>query len=273
MSRLTTEGIRDLEQTAPDWDRTLRERTGLGYIELAARVSGRGENEIRFAAETMKIAAVPITRGLGVIGRFSESVAAILKTMGFETFVTNRADVDGLYEASLRGANIVLLADDARYIALNLQSGRIADNNIATVAGYMQVLRSMSGGLRGRSAVVLGYGVIGRLFAENLMQAGAKVAVYERNIALRETVEGDGLTWIYDSDSPSPQNVLLNYDLVADATNEGDWLKAENLCEHALIVAPGVPLSFDDASANKLGNRCVHDLLEIGTVSMLGLAL
>ncbi len=273
MSRLTTEGIRDLEQTVPDWDRTLRKRTGLGYIELAARVSGRGENEIRFAAETMKIAAVPITSGLGVIGRFSESVAAILKTMGFDTFVTDRADIDGLYEASLCGADIVYLADDTRYIALNLRNGRIADNNIATVAGYMQVLRSMSGGLQGRLAVVLGYGVIGRLFSENLKQSGASVAIYERNIALRETVEKDGFSWIYDSSSKHPAHALRDYEIIADATNEGGWLRAEDMNENALIVAPGVPFSFDDASAERLGNRCVHDLLEIGTVSMLGMAL
>ena len=273
MTRLTTQAIQTLGQAAPDWDRVLRERTGLGYIELAARVSGRGENEIRFAAETMKIAAVPVTSGLGVIGRFSESVAAILKTMGVETFVTSRADVDGLYEASLRGADIVFLADDTRYIALNLRNGRIADNNIATVAGYMQVLHSMAGGLSGRSAVVLGYGVIGRLFAQRLRQAGARVAVYEKNIALQDRIEKDGFVCVYDSISEHPKNVLLQYDIIADATNEGGWLRAEDFQEQALIAAPGVPFSFDEASAAKMGNRCIHDLLEIGTVSMLGLAL
>lgn len=273
MSRLTTQGIRDLERAAPNWDKTLRERTGLGFIELAASVSGRDIGEIRAAAKTMKIAAVPVTSGLGVIGRFSESVAAILRTMGFETFVTDRSDIGGLYEASCRGADIVFLADDERYIALNLRSGRIADNNIATVAGYMQVLRAMSGGLEGKSAVVLGYGVIGRLFAERLKQAGASVAVYERSIALREMVENDGFSWIYDHNTEDPKRVLSRYACIADATNEGDWLRAEDFHEQALFAAPGVPFSFDEASEEKLGNRCIHDLLEIGTVSMLGLAL
>ncbi len=181
MSRLTTEWICDLERTAPEWDRLLRERTGLGYVELAAQVSGRSENEIRSAAETMKVAAVPVTSGLGIIGRFSASVAAILSTMGFDTFITSRPDVDGLYEASCRGADIVFLADDSRYIALNLRNGRIADNNVATVTGYMQVLRSMSGGLRGRSVVVLGYGVIGRLLRRSLGRRG------QASLSTRET--------------------------------------------------------------------------------------
>ncbi len=273
MSRLTREWICDLERTAPDWDRLLRERTGLGYVELAAQVSGRSENEIRSAAETMKVAAVPVTSGLGIIGRFSASVAAILSTMGFDTFVTSRPDVDGLYEASCRGADIVFLADDSRYIALNLRNGRIADNNVATVTGYMQVLRSMSGGLLGRSVVVLGYGVIGRLFAEKLRQAGASVAIYERNIALQDRIERDGFACVYDSTREDPKSALFQYDIIADATNEGDWLRAEDFQEHALIAAPGVPFSFDEASADKLGSRCIHDLLEIGTVSMLGLAL
>lgn len=121
--------------------------------------------------------------------------------------------------------------------------------------------------------MVLGYGVIGRLFAEKLRQAGASVAVYERNTALQETIERDGFASVYDPAREDPKSALFQYDIIADATNEGDWLRAEDFQEHALIAAPGVPFSFDEVSADKLGSRCIHDLLEIGTVSMLGLAL
>lgn len=272
MTRLITEWISDMEDTACNWNEQLKEMTGLGYIELAAQVSGHSVEEILEAADTMKVAAVPITSGLGVIGNFAESVAAITRAMGFDSFVTETADVNGLYEARVKDADIVFMADDDRYIALNLNKGKIGDNNIATAAGYAEILVNMAGGLEGSPVAVLGYGIIGQLLADNLAKAGAAVGVYDKDESKREAVENAGLKWLIGED-------LRDYHYIADATNEGGWLTlgdltaADDDSNDVLIAAPGIPLSLNEEAAGALRGRYVHDMLEIGTAAMIGFAL
>jgi len=196
MTRLITEWISDMEQTAADWDESLRRRAGLGYKELAARVSGCGMEALSQAADAYKVAVVPVTSGLGTIDTFSESVAAIVRAMGFEAFVTEATDVNGIYEACRRGADILYMADDDRYIALNLRNGKVGDNDIATARGYAEVLFQMAGSLKGEDAAVLGYGIIGPLMAQALMEKGAQVWIYDKDPAKRELAEADGCRWI-----------------------------------------------------------------------------
>jgi pyrrolysine biosynthesis protein PylD len=63
---------------------------------------------------------------------------------------------------------------------------------------------------------------------------------------------------------------IKNYLYILDATNEGDWLTPDLLHENVIIAAPGVPLSLTKAALEKHGGRLVHDLLHIGTLSMVG---
>lgn len=268
MTRLRTEWIHDLENTAAAWDARLQEQIGMGYVELAAKVSGKSPQEIKSAAKNRKIAVVPITSGLGTIGSFSESVAAIVRAMGFHAVVTEATDVNGIYEAVDKiGADVLYMADDDRYLALSCPDGKTGDNNIATAQGYVEVLAKMAGGLRGRRTAVLGYGIIGKLMAEALAQKGARVAVYDKEKNKQKEVLADGYQWIKDSAG------LKEYRYVADATSEGGWLTKEMLHADAHIAAPGIPLSLDDGAREALKGQYVHDLLEIGTVGMLGMAL
>lgn len=268
MTRLTSEWICEMENTAALWDKTLLKQTGLDYRKIAAAISRKSENEILQAAETYRIAVVPITSGLGTISSFSESVAAIIRTMGFDVFVTEATDVNGVYEAYAEGADIIYMADDDRYIALNIKNCKIGDNNEATAAGYVKLLERMAGNnLEGKDTVVLGYGIIGRMMAAYLAEKGAKVSVYDKDISKKTLVSEDGYLWLKNADS------LLDYKFIADATSEGGWLTEDMVVEDALIAAPGIPLSLTLKAQEKLKGRYVHDLLEIGTAGMLGLAL
>lgn len=266
MTRLITEWISEMEETAKAWDGRLKEITGHGYVEIAAAVSGHSVEDVAEASETMTVAVTPITSGLGVIGNFSESVAAIVKAMGFRAFVTGTTDVDGMYEAKVRGADLVFAAEDNRYIALNFNNGKVSDNNIATAAGYAELLRKTAGNLNDKPAAVLGYGIVGQLLAGRLAEYGAKVNVYDRDRAKKELVDRDGYLWI-------ERGKLSEYRYIADATCEGGWLSSRELAEDAFMAAPGIPLSLDEESREKMSCRYIHDMLEIGTAAMVGMAL
>lgn len=272
MTRLITEWISEMEDTAADWSDRLREQTGLDYMGLASAVSGNSIEKLMKASENMKVAAVPITSGLGVIGSFAESIAAIVRAMGFDAFVTEATDVNGLYEAKVKDADIVFMADDDRYIALNMHTGAIGDNNIGTAAGYVELLRNMAGGLEDKPVAVLGYGIIGQLMAGNLAKAGARVAVYDKDENKKSRVDADGYLWIYHDE-------LKEYHYMADGTCEGEWLELSDLAEKekgepdVMMAAPGIPLSLTDEAKAAMDGRYVHDMLEIGTVVMLGMAL
>ncbi|MEI3503477.1 MAG: hypothetical protein V8Q42_07440 [Anaerovoracaceae bacterium] len=140
MTRLVTEWIRELEETAAVRDKELRRLTGAGYVKLAALTAGVPEELIIKASEEYKVAVVPVTSGLGEIESFPQAVSAVTVAMGFDTFVTEHTDVSGFYEASCKGADIVYMADDDRYIAVNMRTGKIGENDISTAGGYAQLL-------------------------------------------------------------------------------------------------------------------------------------
>ena len=64
-----------------------------------------------------RIAAVPVSSGLGFIPFFSQCVEVILRHIGCDAFVTSRPDVKGVQEAVDRGARVLFVADDdVRYL-------------------------------------------------------------------------------------------------------------------------------------------------------------
>ncbi len=267
MTRLITEWIAPMKYTASDWDKYLRRQTGMGYLELAARASGNSLKQMKEAAQEYQIAVIPITSGLGTIDSFSESVAAITREMGFQTFVTEDRDVNGIYEACRRGADILYMADDDRYLTLNIRNGKTGDNNVATAQGFSELLDQMGGGLEGKEIAVLGYGIIGQRMAQALGKKGARVSVYDKNEKKRQQAEADGYIWI------SHAADLKQYPYLADATSEGSWLSSDMLHDQVYLAAPGIPLSLDEKAKESLQGRYVHDLLEIGTAVMLGLVV
>lgn len=267
MTRLRTEWISQIEETALLWDQKLRQDTGMGYPELAAAVSGRRTEELKERAKNTKVAVVPITCGEGVIGAFSESVAAVLAAMGVETFVTEHTDVNGIYEAASKGAEILYMADEDRYLALNIRSGRIGDNNLATAEGYVILLEQMAGGLKGKKTAMLGYGIVGKLMCAALKRKGADVFVYDKRWSCQKEAEAMGYAWMQDLSR------LKEFTLLADATSEGGWLSGSFLNEEVKIAAPGLPFSLDGEVCRKLTGQYINDMLEIGTAVMFGMAL
>lgn len=262
MTRLITEWILDMEEGCQRRDLELKEKTGLSLLELAAKAAARDVAELRRLSGDVLVAAVPVTAGLGVIGQFAQSVAAIVRTTGFNCLVTENSDVNGIYEAYTVGADLIFVADDDRFLAINTKTGKIGENNLATAAGYVAALEAMMNkkGINVKDApvLVLGYGPVGRHAEEILLAKGARVTVFDKDP--------------YQGKPNRPQDII-HFPYIIEATPQPAWIHKEMLSPDALIAAPGIPLGLDAEATELFKNQLVHDILDIGTATMLAMAL
>jgi pyrrolysine biosynthesis protein PylD len=118
MTRLKEDDIAPITRQLDGYDARLKRMTGASLRQIACRAAGVEEAVIIDALDRISIAAVPVTSGFGVIGGFSDAVAAIVAPLGFATFVTESSDVAGIVEGIERGADILMLADDERFVAI-----------------------------------------------------------------------------------------------------------------------------------------------------------
>jgi len=266
MSRLQAEWLKNLKQNIAAYEDDLRQKTGLDFPGIAARANGISRDVICKAAQRSSIAVVTVTAGKGEIGGFAESVAAILSQAGFRTRVMPQTDVQGLYSAyTAPDIDFVFLADDDTYMGLDLNRRRVSENSRATARGFVTVLEAMCpGGLLGKEVLVMGCGKVGTYATEDLLERGALPVLFDKSPAAQKLGEQMGLPLCLERED------IKHYFYLIDATNEGGWLTPDLLHEDAIIAAPGVPLSFTEASLAKHGDRLVHDLLHIGTLAMLG---
>ena len=181
VTRLSAHHVSDPEQRLRQLDHGLREVAGLDLRALALRAAGLAPADDPFAGA--RVAAVPITSGEGLITGFCQGVAAILQHLGCDALVTESVDMRGIQEAMQVGAEVLFLADDARFVALNVRRARCIDNDLATADGYAAALAAAAGGLRGRAVLILGLGPIGRAAARRLHEGGADVHVVETDAA------------------------------------------------------------------------------------------
>ena len=267
MTRLKEEWVISIGQEIQRYEKELRDKTGMGLLDLALFVQDRNREDSIEKLKDVKVAVVPVTAGAGIIGNFSQSVAGILRAMGAEAFVTDRTDVSGIREAGQRGASILFMADDEAYIAFHTKTGVVADNNEATAAGFVAVLERMSGSLKDQDVLVLGYGTVGTIAADLLLLKGARVTVYEKEEEARMRVESKGLMTLKCGEG------IRSFDRILDATSEGGWIHPGQLSDKVCMASFGVPLSLDPEAAAMYRERVLYDYLEIGTAVMLGKVL
>ena len=270
MTRLKTEWIDYMLDGMNDYNSSLKTKTGFDLAGLVMDTYGISEERFKKYAEKLLIAAVPVTQGEGIIGSFSESVAAIVRSMGFRTFVPDETDVDGIYNAVLMDADVIYMADDERYLAFSRDNGSFGENDYATALGYVMVLRQMMkrAGLdiAKEKVLVIGNGRVGEEAVQILLNHEVDFDMYDKDEKAVEAFRSLE-TGKYVLSSPEE---IKNYRFILDYTNEGEWLKDEYLAEGVFYASPGVPLSLDEKAAGRLQNTAVYDNLEIGTAMMLG---
>ncbi|MCL2703282.1 MAG: 3-methylornithyl-N6-L-lysine dehydrogenase PylD [Defluviitaleaceae bacterium] len=251
MTRLNDDFLDGTGRGLVSYEREFRAFSGLGFFELGCKACGlsskRGKEIL-----SRRIGVVPITSGDGIIGTFAGAVTDILEYTGFTVFVTDNRDVNGFAEAHTEGADAVFMADDERFIAVNLNSRRISDNNRATALGFITALEGAADGLAGKDVLILGYGVVGSCAAYILRQKGANPVIFDTDPLKQDICSSE----------------IADYKYIFDATPEGGWLTADMLHKDALAVYAGVPLSLDSEARARFKGRFVHDNLSTGVIVM-----
>ena len=270
MTRLKEDDIDHIARQLDGYDARLKRMTGVSLRQIACRAAGVDEALIIDVLDRVRIAAVPVTSGLGVIGGFSGTVAAIVSHLGFETFVTESCDVAGIAEGFERGADILMLSDDERFVAITPGRKHVVDNSRATAQGFVAGLELMRGGIAGESVLVLGCGPVGVAATKALIDRGADVALcdirQERALAAVREIGQDASDRIRMEDTP--HTALERYELIFDATNEGNFIEAAHLTPHTMVAAPGTPCALTPEAMAEHRDRILHDALEIGTATM-----
>jgi 3-methylornithyl-N6-L-lysine dehydrogenase len=267
VTRLTEDDVRGLIERLTAFEEGLREVAGMGLRELA--MATVADPPVCVPLHGARIAAVPITSGQGVISGFTDCVATILNHLGCDAWVTNQPDVRGLQEAITSRAEVVFLADDYRFIALDVRKGRCIDDDPATADGYVTALAAAAGGLFGRPVLLLGLGPVGRAAARRLVRLGAKVEVVEPDQARLQAALDIGLrirpTTLEDG--------LSRCRLILDATPAPGIIDAADISAETIVAVPGIPSAFTAAAQELLGVRHIHEPLAVGVAVMAARAL
>ena len=260
MTRLTDDDVKSISDTLDELDAMLREKAGRGLKSIACEAAGIPENMID--PRIFEIAVVPITSGLGVISRFSESVRDACRWLGFESYVTDGTDVTGFADAVDKKASIIFMADDYQYVAYNTAANRQADNSTGTAMGYVACLDASAGGVKGKDVLVLGAGRVGSRAARLLTDKGARVTIADIDLPKAEAVAASIPGVKATGDIPA---AISSNSLILNASPA--HVDSELIRDGAIISSPGVPHTFDEAAYAKA--TIIHDPLVIGTAAML----
>jgi pyrrolysine biosynthesis protein PylD len=248
--------------------------TGLTLAQIAQKAA------VPFAGPTLtgeatvdlsgvRTAAVPISAGLGFIAGFAECVTAVLERLGCDAYVTPEPDVRGIQHAADHEARLVFLADDYRFVCLDLRSGVCIDDDPATAHGFAAALAAAAGGLTGEPVLVLGMGPVGRHAARRLHELGANVFAAEKDAGRAAEAAATGVPF----ELVDLADGLARCHLVFDATPAAAFIDADWVGDQSVAAVPGMPSAFTPAAQRVLGDRHIHDPLALGVAVMATSAL
>ena len=295
MTRLVESDVRVLTAHLDEVEGALLRLTGCDFVTLAARACGVSEGVARDALAHAACAVVPITSGEGVIAGFVDCVAAICARLGCRVArVTEATDVAGFAEVFSGGDDLVFAADDRHFLALDLRSRAVADDDPCTAYAYAAALdaavarsgstgssganagtdagaprdSAAAGGVAGKPVLVLGLGPVGRAAAARLVALGFDVLVCELDEArLAAVVAALPVTPVSLADGLSRSRLVL------DATPTPDLIDDDWPAGDGIVCSPGLPPGVTAAAARALGDRLVHEPLALGVAVMAVQAL
>lgn len=268
MTRLKQDDLVTIAAMLEEYNAKLVRMTGCSLREIAAQAAGKEGNEDH--AQKLKVAVIPMTCGQGIIEGFVESVASIISYLGFNTVITKSPDAGGVAEAVQNDSEILFMADDNRFVAVNLRTGKVSDNGDATGKGYVTGLVQMCGGLGGKKVLVIGAGPVGTSAASALLRVGAEVSIYDIDLSASQRLSEKLIKQGYAAAiSTDLESALTEHTILVDACPTGDFIKQRHISETTMIAAPGIPLGVQEACVEQLSNRLLHDPLQIGVATMV----
>jgi len=226
------------------------------------------KSEILPKIDRFSIQVVPVTAGLGIISNFSATVCAILRFLGVNAEITRGTDAAGVALAFENGVDAIMMADDQRFIGINLHTRSVIDNSLATGRVYGAALDLMADGLRAQEVLVLGCGPVGASAARWLLGSAARMALFDIDNAKSQALckkLGNPENLIVEGDLTK---ALERYRYIVDATPAPNFIPESLLKNNSYIACPGVPQGVSARGQLMLGNRLIHDKLELGVAAM-----
>jgi len=265
LTRLKTTDVQRIPGTLEKYEEELVKRTGCTLLEIAEDAAQTNAN-IKAILNQTKAAVVPITSGGGVIEGFSQAVAAILNHVGIRTIKIKGVDIAGIAEAYEQGADLIFVADDRKFVAINTHTTHVVDNATSTAKAYVAALDKMAKGLKEKTVLVIGIGYVGSAAISNLILREAKpLAVDIDRLKLRTLSERLGRKVVVFS---RLTEAIDHTDLIINAAPARNIIKADMITENTLISAPAIPLGLTRAALRKIGRNLIHDPLQLGVATM-----
>ena len=271
MTRLKESDICHIPSGIEAYDRELQTKTGKTLLGIACHGYGKDEIELKHRIQSFCIHVVPVTSGQGIISNFCATVVAILQFLGFDAQVADKPDVSGIARAFESKADAIMMADDHRFVGINLKTRSVEDNSEATGRIFASILDLLAKGIKDRDALVMGCGPVGAAAARMLLSFNSRVALYDvHRPAARSLKER---LCVYPTTSririePDINQALTNYQYIIEATPAPNTIPDELISDQMVVAAPGVPLGVSIKGCHILENRLVHDKLELGVAAM-----
>ena len=270
MTRLTSADIDSIRYELAEYDEELLGKTGQTLFGLACYANWVGKHHARQVVASARVAVVPMTCGDGIISGFSETVAQIVRHIGINATITENTDTAGMAEAIESGSTHVIMADDNRFVAVDLIHRRVFDNTAATGCAFTAGLDLMVRGLSGKNVLIIGCGPVGRNAARKALSYRAKVTVCDIN---RDLCAGFAKCIRFETGekilTPAHlERILRKHSLIIDATNACDIIDANNIFPDTYIAAPGMPLGLTTRARRLIWRRLLHDPLQLGVAAM-----
>ena len=263
--------IQDISKELPAYDTSLIRKTGCSLRQIACLAMEVNEDDIQVSMQHAHVGVVPMMSGGGVLKGFCETVSDIVNHLGCRAFVTENQDASGIAEAIEKNAHILMFADEDRFIALDLQHRKLVDNAMATARGFVTGLGLMAGNMKDGKVLVLGCGPVGQNAVKTLLKTDCRVSVYDTNpgayTPLTAELGNHPEVAVHFMNELAP--ALHNHELIVDATPAADIIPAQHIKPNTIVSAPGMPLGLDRAARTAIGDRLLHDPLQIGVATML----
>ncbi len=282
MTRLKTGDICQISSGLEAYNLRLLAGTGHTLLEIACHACGVDEIKIKNSIKSFTIHVVPITTGQGIISNFSETVTAILTFLGFNAIVSDTPDITGVANSFENRADAIMMADDQRFVGINLNNRLVVDNSEATGRVFASALDLMAKGIKNCKVLVLGCGPVGEAAAHRLLSFGAGLGLYDIDLSTAHSMkeklsraqgmEPDIETYIKKGIDIVVETSIVRavsaYDYILEATPSADSIPHELISDHMHVAAPGVPLGISKKGCQMLKDRLIHDKLELGVAAM-----
>jgi pyrrolysine biosynthesis protein PylD len=264
MTRLSHDMLREISQKLDQYNSELRRKTGHSLKEIACH-GACFERELCTSDYRLTAAIIPISSGEGIIDGFSEAVRGIIDYIGFPAFVTDKSDIAGIAQAIEKGADVLFVADDRCFVAINLKYRHVVYNSEATARGYVAALDYLAEGLEKKEVLIIGAGKVGNAAAEALKSMRADIAVFDIDRLKTKLVANKFDAKIVDN----LDDALYHHTFILDVSPADNIIRAEHIKPQTRIAECGIPTGIMKDAFSLVEEHLVHDPLQIGVATMM----